>query len=52
MFAFVNGDPISGAVPSNGIILEPVKTPSCVNIEPALPLLAITKLGVPILAPV
>ena len=48
----VNGEPTSGAAPSNGIIVLPLATPNCVVKFPEEPLLAIVNVACPILAPV
>ena len=48
----LNVDPISGVMPSNGIIVEPVSTASSVTIVPACPFDITSYSGFPIFAPV
>ena len=52
ILAWVSGEPISGAEPSNGIIVLPEAIASCDVSAPLEPLLETANSGCPILAPV
>ena len=52
IFALVKGEPISGAGPSNGIIVLLTAISNSAIIVPELPLLTTSNTGPPIVAPV